>query len=51
MMFCGGFYMKIIDGHIHIKGGDIFKTENTAEEIISVLDRSGIRRTSSFFYL
>ena len=40
--------MKIIDGHIHIKGGDIFKTEHKAEDILPVLDRAGIEKAVIF---
>ena len=32
----------IIDCHLHIKGGDVYRTESTAEEIIYYLDRAGI---------
>ena len=32
----------MIDCHIHVKGGDVYRTENTAEEILPVLDRAGI---------
>ncbi|MCL2518827.1 MAG: amidohydrolase family protein [Oscillospiraceae bacterium] len=38
----------IIDCHIHVKGGDEFRTENTAEEIIPVLDISGIDKAVVF---
>ncbi|MBE6559920.1 MAG: hypothetical protein E7662_02240 [Ruminococcaceae bacterium] len=40
--------MRIIDCHIHVKGGDVFKTEHTAEQIIPVLDRAGIEKAVIF---
>ena len=38
----------IIDCHVHIKGGDTFKTESTAEEIIPVMDDAGIDKAVCF---
>lgn len=32
----------IIDCHLHVKGGDVYKTESKAEEIIACMDRAGI---------
>lgn len=32
----------IIDCHLHVKGGDVYRTESTAEEIIQYLDNAGI---------
>jgi len=31
-----------IDCHLHVKGGDVYRTENTGDEIIPVLDKAGI---------
>ncbi|MCX8082300.1 MAG: amidohydrolase family protein [bacterium] len=40
--------MKIIDFHMHIKGGDRDRTEATGEEIIKIMDRAGIERSVVF---
>ena len=40
--------MRIIDFHVHIKGGDIYRTETKAEEIIRIMDRAGIEKSVVF---
>ena len=40
--------MSIIDCHVHIRNGDIFRTEFTAEEILASLDRAGIEKAVIF---
>ena len=40
--------MRIIDCHVHIKNGDIFRTEYTAEDILPSLDRAGIEKAVVF---
>ena len=40
--------MRIIDCHVHIKNGDIFRREYTAEQIIPVLDKAGIEKAVIF---
>ena len=40
--------MRIIDSHVHVKGGDIYRTESTAEEILTVLDRAGVEKAVVF---
>lgn len=32
----------IIDCHMHLKNGDVYKTEHTGEEIVKALDKAGI---------
>ena len=40
--------MRIIDFHVHIKGGDLYRTETKAEEIIQIMDRAGIEKSVVF---
>lgn len=38
----------IIDCHMHIKNGDVYKQESSAEEIITVMDKCGIDKAVVF---
>lgn len=38
----------IIDCHMHIKNGDVYKQESSAEEIVAVMDKCGINKAVVF---
>lgn len=38
----------IIDAHMHLKNGDIYRTEHTPEQIVSVMDKAGIDKAVVF---
>ncbi|MCD6352093.1 MAG: amidohydrolase family protein [Armatimonadetes bacterium] len=39
---------SIIDFHHHIKGGDLYRREATAEQVVAMADRAGIEKTVVF---
>ena len=44
----GGDPLSIIDFHCHIKGGDLYRREFTAEDIVAAAKESGIAKTVVF---
>jgi len=40
--------MRIIDFHVHIKGGDLYRREAKGEDIVKIMDRCGIEKSVVF---
>ncbi|MEM5831213.1 MAG: amidohydrolase family protein [Candidatus Aenigmatarchaeota archaeon] len=40
--------MRIIDFHVHIRSGDIFRTEVRGEDIVKIMDKVGIEKSVVF---